>query len=132
MVFVDSNIPMYLVGASHPNKQLAETVLRRILSGERSLVTDAEVFREVLHRYSAIVRHDAIDPAFRLLKQVVDTCWSITLDHVNRTKTFLESYRGLTARDAVHLAVMEANDVLEILTFDTGFDVVPGVTRIVG
>lgn len=115
-MFVDPNIPMYLVGASHPYKQLAETVLRGLLSGGRSRVTHAEVLREILHHYSAIWRCDAIGPAFRLLEQVVDICWSISLDHVSRAKTLLESHRGPTARDAAHLVVMEANDVLEILT----------------
>jgi predicted nucleic acid-binding protein len=65
VVLVDSNIPMYLIGAAHPNKQLAEVVLRRLVNGERTLVTDAEVLQEILHRYTAIRRPDAISPAFR-------------------------------------------------------------------
>ncbi len=132
VVFVDSNIPMYLIGAPHPNKQLAEIVLRRLVNGEQTLVTDAEVFQEILHRYTAIRRHDAISPAFRLLEETVDTCLSITLDHVNRAKTLLESHPGLSARDAVHLAVMEAHEILEVFSFDAGFDAVPTVKRIVG
>ena len=30
MIFVDSNIPMYLVGAEHRNKDRAEQLLRRL------------------------------------------------------------------------------------------------------
>ena len=131
MVFIDSNIPMYLIGAPHPNKQLAATVLRRLVNGEQALVTDAEVFQEILHRYTAIRRHDAISPAFRLLENTVDSCLSITLDHVNRARTLLESHEGLSARDAVHLAVMESHEVSEIFSFDSGFDTVPTVRRIV-
>ncbi len=130
MVFVDSNIPMYLVGAPHPNKEPAEKVLRRLLNGERTLVTDAEVFQEILHRYTAIRRRDAIEPAFRLLEEIIDTCLPITLDNVHRAKALLESHPGLTARDAVHLAVMEEHEVSEILTFDAGFDTVPAVSRL--
>lgn len=35
----------------------------------------------------------------------------------------------LTARDALHVAVMQRHDIAEILTFDTGFDGVPGIRR---
>ena len=32
MIFVDSNIPMYLVGAEHPNRAAARALLERIAS----------------------------------------------------------------------------------------------------
>jgi predicted nucleic acid-binding protein len=38
--------------------------------------------------------------------------------------------RRLSARDAVHLAVMEQHGIERILTFDSGFDGFPGVTRL--
>lgn len=53
MIFIDSNIPMYLVGAAHPNKDAARRQLEpAIIEGER-LVTDSEVFQELLHRLRA-------------------------------------------------------------------------------
>jgi hypothetical protein len=36
---------------------------------------------------------------------------------------------GLSARDAVHLAVMRRHSIDDILTFDTGFDIVAGLPR---
>ena len=36
----------------------------------------------------------------------------------------------LSARDAIHIAVMRRFGVERILTFDTGFDGVPGVARV--
>jgi predicted nucleic acid-binding protein len=44
----------------------------------------------------------------------------------------LESHPGLSARDAVHLAVMKAHEIVEVFSFDAGFDAVPTVKRIVG
>ncbi|MGH8680181.1 MAG: hypothetical protein ACREVS_14065 [Burkholderiales bacterium] len=32
MIFVDSNIPMYLVGAAHPNKVDAQRLLERCIA----------------------------------------------------------------------------------------------------
>ncbi len=54
MILVASNIPMYLVGAEHPNKAAAARSLEQaILNGEPP-VTDAEVIQEILRRYVAI------------------------------------------------------------------------------
>jgi len=36
----------------------------------------------------------------------------------------------LSARDAVHLAVMEQNGIRQILSFDAGFDAFPGIARL--
>jgi predicted nucleic acid-binding protein len=35
-----------------------------------------------------------------------------------------------SARDAIHIAAMERHGIERILSFDKGFDGVPGVTRI--
>ena len=64
MIFIDSNIPMYLIGAPHPNKDAAVRLLEQVIGRGERLVTDAEVLQEILHRYHAIRRHDAIQPAF--------------------------------------------------------------------
>lgn len=50
MIFVDSNIPMYLVGAAHPNKEASRRRVERAIIEEERLVTDAEVLQEILHR----------------------------------------------------------------------------------
>jgi predicted nucleic acid-binding protein len=71
VIFIDSNIPMYLIGASHPNKDLARRLLEMCIERSERLVTDAEVLQEILHRYIAIRRRDAL-PAFNALLGVVD------------------------------------------------------------
>lgn len=129
-VFIDSNIPMYLVGAQHPNKVQSRAVLHQLLVQGRSLVTDAEVFQEILHRFHAIRRLDAIEPAFRALREIVDDVYPVTLPSVERGRSILESH-AVSARDAIHVAVMEANEVEEIFSFDPGFDSIP-LVRLVG
>jgi predicted nucleic acid-binding protein len=37
---------------------------------------------------------------------------------------------GLSARDALHLAVMELQGVSRIMSFDSDFDEFPGVSRL--
>lgn len=130
MILVDSNIPMYLIGAPHPHKSDAQRLLERLLSERRRLVTDAEVLQEILHRYVAIDRRDAIQPAFDALLGVVDEVLAVDGTAAQRAKEIVLGHRQLSARDAVHLAVMEQHGIEQILSFDSGLDGFPGVTRL--
>ena len=75
---------MYLVGAFHPNKTAAQQALERTIVEGVRLVTDAEVLQEILHRYVAIDRRDAIQPAFDAVLGVVDEVFPVKLDDVLR------------------------------------------------
>ncbi|HSS47387.1 MAG TPA: type II toxin-antitoxin system VapC family toxin [Thermoanaerobaculia bacterium] len=130
MIFIDSNIPMYLVGAAHPNKVEAQRLLEKIIQTKEHLVTDAEVLQEVLHRYSTSAHRDAIQPAFDSLLGIVDEIFPVELRDVQRAKEILLSTDGISARDALHLATMERHGVKRILSFDGGFLGIPGVMRL--
>lgn len=130
MIFVDSNIPMCLVGAPHPRKVDAQRLIERALADGERLVTDVEVLQEILHRYVAIDRRDAIQPAFDAILGVVDDVFSIDRATVERARTVVLGRRSLSARDALHVSVMEREGIVRILSFDTGFDGHPGITRI--
>ena len=130
MIFVDSNIPMYLVGAPHPNKDGARDLLESVIRDERRLVTSAEVLQEILHRYVAIGRRDAIAPAFDALLGVVDDVFDVTFADGLRAKDIVLADNRLSARDALHAAVMEREGVETIMSFDRGFDHWSGVQRL--
>ncbi len=130
MILVDSNIPMYLVGAPHPHKANAQRLLEKLITDRQRLVTDAEVLQEILHRYVAIDRRDAIQPAFDALLGVVDQVLAVDGSVVQRAKQIVLGYRQLSARGAVHLSVMEQNGIERILSFDSGFDGFPGIVRL--
>lgn len=129
MILVDSNIPMYLVGAPHPHKSDAQRLLEQLVSERERLVTDAEVLQEILHRYVAIARRDAIQPAFDALLGVVDQVLVVDGDIAERAKQIVLAYSQATARDAIHLAVMEHHGIERILSFDSGFDFFPHIRR---
>ena len=129
MIFVDSNVPMYLIGAPHPHKADAKHLLEQCISEQERLVSDVEVLQEILHRYVAIDRRDAIQPAFDALLEVVDEVFPVEVQDVERAKAIVLGKSGLSARDALHLAIMERHGVTRILSFDAGFDGFPGVTR---
>jgi len=130
MIFVDSNIPMYLVGAPHPHKVDAQRALEQAIAEGERLVTDAEVLQEILHRYRAINRLDAVQPAFNALLGVTDEVYSVEERDVRVAKDILLGTPLLSSRDALHLAIMRRWHVPKILSFDRGFDGVPGINRI--
>ena len=130
MIFIDSNIPMYLVGAEHPHKIDAQRLVERCIADNERLATDAEVLQEILHRYTAIGRKDAISPAFQVLLGIVDDVFSIERQDVEKSKDILLGSQNLSARDALHLAIMERYRITTILSFDHGFDGYPGLIRL--
>ena len=132
MILIDSNVPMYLVGAAHPHKTDSQRILERLISERERLVTDAEVLQEILHRYVALNRRDAIQPAFDALLGVIDDVLPVDAAVVERAKAIVLARAQFSARDAIHAAVMAEHGIIRILSFDRGFDGLPGVERISG
>jgi predicted nucleic acid-binding protein len=130
LIFVDSNIPMYLVGAPHPRKTDSQVILERLVAAGERLVTDAEVLQEILHRYTAIDRRESIEPALRVTLDLVDEVFPIEKAEVLRAGEIVQNRANLSARDALHVAVMEHHDIRTILSFDGAFDRWPGLQRI--
>jgi predicted nucleic acid-binding protein len=129
MILVDSNVPMYLVGAKHPHKADAQRLLDDLIAREERLVTDVEVLQEILHRYTAIARPDAIQPAFDAVLGVVDEVFSLGLEEAEEAKRIVLGGYGLSA-DAIHVAAMRSHGVRRILSFDTDFGTFPGIERV--
>jgi uncharacterized protein len=130
LIFVDSDIPMYLIGATHPHKAEAQLILERLIASGQRLVTDAEVLQEILHRYAAIDQRDAIAPALQLTLDIVDEVMPVEKRDVLRAGEIVQSRALMSGRDAVHIAVMERHAIRSILSFDRDFDHWPGLQRI--
>lgn len=130
MIFVDANIPMYLVGASHQHKLDAQRLLESALSAGHRLVTNAEVLQEICHGYVAINRREAIQPAFDAILRVVDDVLPIGRADVEHAKDTLLRYPRMSARDALHVAIMFRYNISQLMSFDRGFDIYPGIQRL--
>jgi predicted nucleic acid-binding protein len=130
LIFVDSNVPMYLIGAAHPHKTDAQVILERLIAAGQRLVTDAEVLQEILHRYTAIEKREAVGPALRITLDIVDEVIPIGKAEVLRAGEIVQNRALMSARDAVHIAVMESHGIRSILSFDGDFDHWPGLQRI--
>ena len=81
-----STIPMYLVGQTHPHKDTARRLVEKCIAVNERLVTDVEVLQEILHRFTAIRRKDAIQPTFDVLLGIVDEIFAIELEDIAHAK----------------------------------------------
>lgn len=130
MIFVDSNVPMYLIGADTSRKAAARRLLERAIVDDEPLATDVEVLQEVLHRYLVIEQHEAIGPAWEAIVGVVDVIHPVEVEDVSRARRLIAAATSLSARDALHVAVMQRYGITRILSFDTGFDGILGIERL--
>jgi hypothetical protein len=112
MILVDSNILMYAAGAEHPNKAVAVGFLGRVAAGEVEAALDAEVLQEIIHRYQALNRWADGRTVYRLARDLVEADGSIS------------------ARDAVHAAVVQVYSLDGICSFDRDFERIPDCARI--
>lgn len=129
-VFVDSNIPMYVAGAEHPNKGPATRFLKSAGDKRFELCTSTEVLQEILYRYTVLGRPELADRVYDLFVTLIPEIFEVTLADTDLAKKILLSTPGLSARDAVHAGVMINRGVTAIATFDRGFDRIEEVTRV--
>ena len=130
MIFIDSNVPIHMTGAPHPNKERAEALLEQLRANGEEFVTDAEVYQEILHRYMSTRKPEMIDEAFRNLDDIVDKVFDIGKPDMQSAREILRALPRISAQDALHVAVMRRQGITRILSFDRGLDDVPGIERI--
>ena len=128
-VFVDSNVPMYVAGRDHPNREAARRFLGRAQAGEVEACTSTEVLQEILYRYCGLNRRDLAREVYDLFVRLCPVVLPVTLADTDKARDLVGTSGAISPRDAVHAAVMINNDLRLIATFDRGFDSIPGVKR---
>jgi uncharacterized protein len=129
IVFIDSNIPMYVAGRDHPHREPSRRFLEAVRRNEIEACTSTEVLQEILYRYSSLQRLDLAREVYNTFTAICTNVLPVTLAETNRARDLLMEHRGLSARDAVHAGVMLIHGVEWIATFDAGFDQVAGIRR---
>lgn len=130
MILVDSNVLMYAAGAEHPNKNIALEFLRRVAAGEIDAALDAEVLREIIHRYVALNRWNDGRKVYLLARELFPDVLPVTGEVMDRARELVDAVASLSARDALHSAVIQVYSLQGICSFDRDFDRIPGCRRI--
>jgi predicted nucleic acid-binding protein len=71
-----------------------------------------------------------VSKRLQLILGVVDHVYGIERQDVLRAGEIVQNPAGLSARDALHVAIMERYGTRSILSFDEDFDRWPGLNRI--
>lgn len=121
---------MYLVGADHPNKQRVVSLVPQLLSARERLLTSAETFQEIVHRYLALQDRMHLDAAYEALEAMVTRVADVTKADVDATRSLSGQYPSLSSRDCLHVAVMARLGCDRVWSYDAGFDAVPRLQRV--
>ena len=130
MIFVDSNIPMYVAGREHPNREPSLHFLELARSGVIDICSSAEVLQEILYRYTRINHAELGYQVYELFASICPVILPVTVADTDRARDLLREISGPGVRDVLHAAVMLNHGIDEIATFDKGFDRIPGIRRI--
>lgn len=128
-IFIDTNIFMYAIGASHPNKAPCEQLVRACTTGEIEPLINTEVLQEILYRYTAIGKPAIGFQLFDLMIDTMPTIWPVERADMVLARRLQERHR-LPLRDALHLATMQRYRVRQIYSYDRDFDELPGIRRL--
>ena len=129
MILVDANVIMYAAGAEHPHKRPSVALLDRVARGEVEATIDAEVLQEILHRYRAIGRWEDGRRVYDLARQLFRSVVPVTADVLDRARRILDTDRRIMARDALHAAVVMAEGLEAVCSWDRDFDRIKGIVR---
>ncbi len=128
--FIDANVIMYSLGGPHPLRDPCRTILEKVKSGEIEVVTNTEVLQEILYRYFSLKRDSLAEIAYTSTVEFCEAVLPVTLADTSRALHLMKNHPGITSRDAVHAATMINNDIKDILSTDTHFDLIPGIRRL--
>ncbi len=130
MILVDSNVLMYAAGAPHPNKAPSVDFLEQVASGAVEAAIDTEVLQEIIHRYVAIRRWAEGRLVYDRARQIFPVVLPVSVETVDYARRLIDAHDGLSARDALHAAVVEVHALDGICTFDRDFDRIPSLRRV--
>jgi len=130
-VFLDVNVPMYAAGKDHPYKAPCAWLMEEIAEGRLEAAVDTEIIQEMLYRYGALQLWDIGVTITTNLVEIVPIIYPVTPGDMRIAIELFRQYapRGVTARDLLHVAVMQNNGLNTIVSTDKHFDQVEGVIR---
>jgi predicted nucleic acid-binding protein len=122
-------VVIYAVGKAHPLQEEARRVLDRVGDGTLHANVDAELLQEVLHVYDARKERrkgfDTVDDLLVIFPNPIP----IGREEIETARDLMRVYSVLSARDAIHAAVVQTHDLEGIVTADNVFERIKGVKR---
>jgi len=128
-MFLDANIFIHAYyDSKNKQSQLSKSLLSRVLSGESNACTSVLVLNEVHYFF---LKEFGAEKANKIFSNILNYK-NLEILPVNKdTLSFVEQYvnAGLETSDAFHVAVMKANNLSTMCSYDKAFDKIYGVKR---
>jgi uncharacterized protein len=90
---------------------------------------DAEVLKEILHRYRSLGRWKDGRKVYDLARTLFPSVVPVTAEVLDRARVLMDRHESILARDALHAAVVMIQGFEAICSYDGDFDGIPGVVR---
>ena len=130
-VFIDTNIPIYASGREHLYKEPCARVLTIVAESPFAFVTNVEVLQELVHHYLTSRRWELGRHVVRSFAEVMhDRIEPIYEEDILLAVRLADHHPHVSTRDLVHAAVMQRLGADCIISADTDFDRLPGITRL--
>ena len=129
-LFVDANVFMYLAGRDARYREACRRALLAATEQGASLITSTEVLQEILHYHAARRQPEDARTVYDAVTDICEEILPVTERQTARALKLLVTHPGLPARDALHVATMEAHGIQRLLSADRHFDRIDAVMRV--
>lgn len=130
--FIDTNVIMYAAGQPHRYREPCVKILESIADGSIKAAIDVEVIQEILYRFGALRKWELAYAMSENTLALIDTVLPVNREDVRLAVTIHRRFgpQGVTARDAIHAAVLGNNSISAIVSADVHFDLFDNISRI--
>ena len=129
MKLLDANIAIYANGGEHIYRRPCQLLMERVNDQPGDFAIDAEALQEILHCYS---RRGEVERGIQLLEGLLPhfpDIIPITASEITTAIRLMTQTHRLSARHAIHAAVVFEHGLEGIVSADGDFDRIPGLRR---
>ena len=130
MIALDTTVLVYAKGADHPLRDSCRRLILAIGEGKIEATTSVEVIQEFAHVRARRRGRDDATSAARDYTQLLSPLLPVTAEHLNRGLAIFERTSQLGAFDAVLAAAALASGATALISADSDFAEVQGLTHI--
>ncbi len=130
MNLIDTHIFIYAAGRQHPLKDPCIIALSKVVEAPGNFNIDVEVLQEILHVYSTRGELQKGVEMVRDLLVLFPNPFPVGKHELVAATSLITRYPGISARDALHAAVVVQHSLTGIVSTDRDFDQVTECPRI--
>jgi len=121
VLYLDTNIFLYLSDESSPHYQVCADLIDHCQRKKILLSTCTETFQEIIHLYKNLKQLDQGIIISEYVLDLVDIVYPITRETIEIYLSKIKIYKTTSSRDLIHLSVGLENRLTKIISTDKDF-----------